>query len=75
MVAVHPNHQGVVHGHRAEGSSCRSRDTGYPRECLAVRVDSVRTVAAQEVAYKSHLVDKVVDKVAAGDEKHRCPCG
>lgn len=40
-----------------------------------MRVDSVRTVAAQEVAYKSHLVDKVVDKVAAGDEKHRCPCG
>ena len=70
MVRVRPNHQEVVHGHRVEGSSRHSRDTDYSRECLAARVGSARTVAAQEVAHKSHLVGKV-----AADEKHRRRCG
>lgn len=71
--------------HRAEGSSCHSRDTDYySRGYLAARVDSVRmiavrtvaarTVAAQGLAHKNHLENHLVDTVA-GDEKDRCPCG
>jgi hypothetical protein len=67
MGMVRPSNQEVVHDYRAEGSSCH---TDYSREYLAARVDSVRTAAAQGVAYKIRLVDKVVV-----DEEHRCPRG
>jgi len=57
MVAVRSK---VVLGHRAEESSHHSWDTDYPSECLAVRVDPVRSsVAAQGLAHKNHLLDKV----------------
>lgn len=69
-MVVLPSNWELVHGHQAEESSSHSRGTDDSRECLAARVDSVRTIAAQGGACKNHPVDEVVV-----GEVHRCLCG